>query len=96
MATLSLGWFEAHIHHGPNIKFGWARPSAFEIREALRTPQVIYQSAKDNDTHFYVKPVGMVNKTQWYTVTFLDRLKGTVTTAYNAVTYTQKGVKIWP
>lgn len=94
-ATLTLAG-QQHILHGPNMKFGWAIPSAFEIRRSLTTPVEIYQSKKDQDAFFYVCEVGTVGSTAWHTITFVDITTGEVTTAYNALSYTQKGVRIYP
>ena len=90
---------QRHIVFGENRKLGWALPSIFEIREAIREPQEVLQSRKNPDTEFHIRPVGKVGRdpgTQWFTLVLIDKVSEFVTTAYNTTSYTQKGDRIWP
>lgn len=93
LARLELSTFETKFK---NSKYGWARPSAFEIKEALANPSEVYKSGKDSDSFFYIRPVGIVGTTQWFTISFVNTMQDRITTAYNATSYGQKGAKVWP
>lgn len=94
-AELDYSTFEVHII-SRGTRFGWARPSTFEIRESVESPSEVRESEKELSTYIYVKPVGMVGQTQWYTVSFLRTSDNRVVTSYNATKYAQKGQKVWP
>jgi hypothetical protein len=92
-AAMDYGTYDGHIK---DRKWGWECPSAFEIRESLTAPSEILQSAKDPDAYLYIRPVGRVGQTQWFTVSILQVGGSRVATGYNATSYTQKGNKVWP
>ena len=88
-----------HIVFGTNLKMGWAFPSMFEIRAAIREPNEVRRSEKVPNAELHARPVGVDGENperQWHTVVFVDTFKAKVTTAYNTISYSQKGDKIWP
>ena len=94
-AELDYTTFDIHIILRGK-RFGWARPSAFEIRESVEGPSEVRKSEKELSTYIYVKPVGMAGGTQWYTVSLLRTTDNRVVSSYNATSYAQKGPKVWP
>ena len=68
-------------------------------------PVEVRQSNKDADSYFYIRPVGQIGGNDWFTVVFVKLVPDVqtsepdicrVTTAYNALSYAQKGGTVWP
>ena len=92
-ARLDYGTFEGKFR---NTKHGYERASAFEIKASVTNPEEILESAKDPESFFYIRPVGQIGRTQWYTLAVVRTTDDKVTTAFNVVSYSQKGRRVWP
>lgn len=84
---------QRHILNG---KWGKAIPSAFEIYRSVTDSIVILGSTKDPECYLCVSVAGEIDRQVWYTVAIVDRKRRLIKTAYNTLTYGQKGQKLWP
>jgi hypothetical protein len=93
--TLEIACYDNHIRFG---KVGPALPSVFEIQAAVKDCQRIIQSAKENDSFFYVREVGQLSSRRFHTMVLARRDQDKrffVSTAYNAERAEQKGKLVW-